>query len=136
MMRGEMRQAITFQEQAVAIFRESGDSLEAADVLMDLGTALLEDDLDRASAILEEALSLNQKSDFTEGVGDVLSALGEVARMQGHLENARQFYERSLQNTRDAHKPDISRRLVCLGKLTWPRRNMSRLTTDLARRYR
>ena len=94
---GDLGRAETWGQQALALYREMGESLGIADILNLLGNVAREgSQLDRAADLYEESRALYQAFGDTIGVAAVLNNLGTMARYQGALGRAATLHEESL----------------------------------------
>ncbi len=97
---GDYPRARSLLELALALRRELADPLGLARTLYSLGTILLvqlgAENLDRARALLDEGLSLAREIGDRSLLAIILNNLGELARLRGEYDRARELYEQSL----------------------------------------
>jgi predicted ATPase len=87
-------------EKALAIYRELEDDNGVAGCLTTAGAIAVGDDLDRATALFEEALTLFELAGNPKGSVVARSNLGGVAIRRGDLARARTLYEQVLEVAR------------------------------------
>jgi tetratricopeptide (TPR) repeat protein len=94
---GGIRRAIEYEEEALAIARESGDDRTVARELGNLGLAYADlGETRRAIELYEETLLLAQKIDDRRGAGATLGNLGVAYAALGETRRAIEFYEQAL----------------------------------------
>jgi predicted ATPase/DNA-binding CsgD family transcriptional regulator len=81
--------------RALGITRELGDKPLEAWILTYIGYTLLNTP-DEAFTAVEESLALFRKLDHKPGIAEALTVIGEIARLSGDKERAKQAYEESL----------------------------------------
>jgi tetratricopeptide (TPR) repeat protein len=88
--RGDIERATQLLEEALTMYRETGDQALIASVLTHLGfTFLLQGDLERATAATEEAAAMLREQKHLSYVAYALINLGWIARHRGDSEWAR-----------------------------------------------
>lgn len=119
MWQNDHKEAWTFFEQSLALYREQNDKGNIAQVLFRLGISLEDQgDYVRAIQTVEESLNLRQQIGDKSGVSYSLHLLGEIARDQGNYSRARQFLEKSLALSRElADKWEIGLNLGTLAEI-------------------
>jgi tetratricopeptide (TPR) repeat protein len=97
-----VKEAITHYENAISIARETGDDFDLASHLQNLGTTLLSEskDLPRAERLLHEALAAAERSQNADVVLGCFSALGNLHRAVGSLNEAARLYAGALEAAR------------------------------------
>jgi predicted ATPase/DNA-binding XRE family transcriptional regulator len=91
---GDNTRAIAFWEQALALWRRLGDSVQIANALGSIGVASRNlGDLDRSRAVVEEALKLYRAAGVASGIASALLALGDIAFDQGDNERTKALVE-------------------------------------------
>jgi len=98
MYQGDYPAARELQEQALAIYRRSGDRLGIARALTNLGMLLAEEqaDLPAAKGLFEESLAMAREIGDQQRISTALTNLGLVAYLQGHHSAAQALYEEAL----------------------------------------
>jgi predicted ATPase/class 3 adenylate cyclase len=93
---------LRFAEEALAIYRELGESREIAAAVADLGWAQLQvGRLDLARTNLEEARELNTRLGNRRPVADSVNGLGMLALLEDRLADARVLFEDALKTFDD-----------------------------------
>jgi DNA-binding SARP family transcriptional activator/predicted ATPase len=114
---GEYQPAQQLLNDAMKAFRQIGDPSMTAHVLSYLArTYLVLGEYREAEKLLREGLDLTRAMDYRFGAGLTLDALGQIASMQEHLEEAAGFFSESARLFRDmgdSHR--LSRTLNHLG---------------------
>ncbi|HTD35659.1 MAG TPA: helix-turn-helix domain-containing protein [Candidatus Elarobacter sp.] len=89
-------------ERAVRAYRELGDRRSLAMALMTLGGSLREGPgwLERAEAVVDEALAIAQSTCFFRLVPSLLAAAADLKRVRGDLDGARALLEQALARAR------------------------------------
>ncbi|MBI3941721.1 MAG: tetratricopeptide repeat protein [Chloroflexi bacterium] len=91
-------EAEKLQEQALALYRQIGASLGAANALHDLGRlALQQDRYGEAEKRLEQALALYRQIGASPGEANTLRELGQLASLQHRYRAAQSYLEEALQ---------------------------------------
>ncbi len=91
-----------FAQEAVAIYRDLGDSPGIAVALQELGWAQLQlGHLDEARTNLDEAKKLSIGLRDQQKAGECLNGLGMLALLQGQLQQARSLFEEALEAFKD-----------------------------------
>jgi non-specific serine/threonine protein kinase len=97
---GDYARARSLLEEAESLRRPLNDPNLARTLYM-LGIVLLAqggtENLDRAQVLNEESLSLARERRYDELIANLLTNLGELARMRGDYASARSLYEQSLE---------------------------------------
>jgi predicted ATPase/class 3 adenylate cyclase len=94
---GDYATAQSAYEEALAIYRESGDEHQVADAVYNLATVLpLRGDIGSALPLLEEAVQLHEKLGNTEMALGMKANAGYLMMMQGDLARARPLLEEGL----------------------------------------
>ena len=116
-----------YQQESLEIWRELGDEVRVASCLSDLGKeAYLRGEYADAQLKFAEALELSERAADAEqnpgvvvrlvaAMGQALSGLGALAFHQGHLDEATEYYEKSMSRFHDIG--DLRRRTLVLGNL-------------------
>jgi non-specific serine/threonine protein kinase len=109
---GRIAQFAGDSEQAVKLYEAASDLMRQHHVprlmvtLSNLGLALLQiDNMDRASAVLDEALELAEQHGLAWHRAQILGAQGSVALARGDLPAARRILQRAVQLNGDAGDP-------------------------------
>ena len=101
--RGERAQSGRCHEEALALYREIGDSFGTGASLMNLGVFWREEgDLPRARRLMEEAASVHRTSGDVSAIAHTLGQLGLLALAEGDLERAAGLCEEGLALAREA----------------------------------
>ncbi len=92
-----------YDEKALALFRELGDAHETAWGLVQLAAQWIGEKggYKAAGATCREGLALLREMDDRAGVAQALNVLGELARIDGHDDLARGYYEEALTMARE-----------------------------------
>ncbi len=99
---GEYRQALEYLNDALALLRQIGDPSFKVHVLSYLGREMqMLGEYGKAERLLQEGLGLTRGSEYRFGAGLTLDALGTVAYVQGHYEEARTLFAESADLFRD-----------------------------------
>jgi predicted ATPase/class 3 adenylate cyclase len=99
---GDRATAGAAAEEALSIFRESGDVASAVDCLNSLGVAgIMSGDLGKARRCLEEAEQLARASDDTFRLSVIVSNLGNIHLYEGAYEAAQGLFEESVDLARE-----------------------------------
>jgi predicted ATPase/class 3 adenylate cyclase len=94
---GDMETTFTKLAEGMAIGRELGDAAIIARFAQADGyMAFMIDDLDRARPLLEEALALAERGNDRMEIVTANHTVGQVARLQGRYEDAREHYSRAI----------------------------------------
>jgi tetratricopeptide (TPR) repeat protein len=94
---GDLVRASELFEEGLALYRELGDEVGIAIVLVELGqVARAQGDHDRATALSEEGLALGRKLGERAVTAIALNTLGHVERWRGDAEGAIARYEEGL----------------------------------------
>jgi predicted ATPase/transcriptional regulator with XRE-family HTH domain len=94
---GDATTMICWCEKSLALNQETGNRAMEGYALHNLGVAAwLQHDLPRAEALLTSSVALFREMDWPEGVAEVLTSVGRLARTQGHIERARDAFVESL----------------------------------------
>jgi predicted ATPase len=81
-------------EQAIALWRQTGDRISLTSTLGILGFTLLSNgDLELAETLLEEAYTLNQQTTGKNGLEFVLTGKSQLCLLRGEYEQARAFLQ-------------------------------------------
>jgi tetratricopeptide (TPR) repeat protein len=117
--RGEYARARSQFEEAVAMWREVGNTHGTALALNNLGlVAFGQGDNVGARSLYEESLAIRRELGDKGGIASSLHGLGEVARVQGSYADALSLYKESLVIRRElGDKMGIVWALVGLGEL-------------------
>jgi predicted ATPase/DNA-binding CsgD family transcriptional regulator len=118
---GDYDRAITLLEEGVALFKELGDSDEAAISLAYLGmTAVRQADTKRVFALREEADALRQEPALgRQALAELLFFLAAASSNEGDHRQAMAFFEESLAVFRDLEDArGISRCLISFGMVS------------------
>jgi predicted ATPase len=95
--RGERGQSVRCHEEALALYREIGDSFGTGASLMNVGVFWREEgDLPRARRFMEEAASMQRASGDVSATAHTLGQLGLLALAEGDLERAARLCEEGL----------------------------------------
>jgi predicted ATPase len=98
---GDLARAAELLEESLVLYRELGDGVGAAGVLVELGqVARAQGDHDRAAALSEEGLALSRELGERRAAAIALNTLGHVERCRGDTEGAIAHYEQSLAHFR------------------------------------
>ena len=98
----ELEWAMALFEESVALFRELGDRIGIARVLLNQGRILyVQGDYEHARRLEEESLIHFQELGDRAGVGVVLLSLGDVALDQGDLDAARTYFNRARRDSQE-----------------------------------
>ena len=104
---GDHPRARALLEESLCLRRELAVPLDLIRTLGMLGVVLSAqagaDNLDRARACFEESLPLARRIGDVTMIAHSLNALGEIARMLGHLGDAQEFYTRALEVSRGSY---------------------------------
>jgi predicted ATPase len=96
-LRGDLTRALALLEQALALARETGDSICISFACQQLGLAAqLTGDLERARSLLDESLVLMRKMNNQLGIAMHTHFSGRLALQQGELDQARLSWEEGL----------------------------------------
>lgn len=96
-IQGDYSAARAFFEEAVALFRQLGDTPTVAGILSNLGNiAKSLGEYGRARALQEESLAIRRELGDRQGIANSLANLGNVAHAQGDYVSARKLYEESM----------------------------------------
>jgi tetratricopeptide (TPR) repeat protein len=94
---GDLARAAELLEESLDLYRELGDEVGVATVLVELGqVARAQGDHDRAAALSEEGLALSREFGERRVAAIALNTLGHVERHRGDKEGAIARYEQSL----------------------------------------
>ncbi len=94
---GAFDEARALWEEALVIFREVGDTSEAARCLAELGSVCVAtNELDRAIALYEEAAEIFRVAGNDSRFAMTLSNLGAIASMNGDLAQSASFIEQAI----------------------------------------
>jgi predicted ATPase/DNA-binding CsgD family transcriptional regulator len=115
--RGDHEHGKLVHREALALSREVGDRINHAWALVLLGWHLsaYPDRYGEGIALCEEGLALFRELDHKPGIAWALNALGELARLDGDYERAKQVYEECLAISREMG--DRQREALMLGCL-------------------
>jgi len=103
---GDVRVSRQAFEEALMLYRELDEPLNAAACLNQLADIALEqDDVDAARRLVEESVALRRRSDSPGGLARALSTLGEIALVEGDLIRAAEFFMETVELLR-AGVPD------------------------------
>jgi tetratricopeptide (TPR) repeat protein len=110
-------EATALHEQALALYRASGDAWGEAAALNNLGVVrMFVGDFQRSTELHERALLLRRCINDDRGVASSLGNLGNVARLQGDAENAWRLHNEALTIRRFLNdRWGVAGSLVCLG---------------------
>ena len=123
---GELATAKAWWEEALALYRETGEAPEIGRCLGELGSvALGEGDIEGAQALYEESVELFERENVPQRLAIVLANLGAIATMRGELDVAAAYAERAAEIQRDLGDRDglsitshnYARILASLGRL-------------------
>ena len=123
---GELATAKAWWEEALALYRETGEAPEIGRCLGELGSvALGEGDIEGAQALYEESVELFERENVPQRLAIVLANLGAIATMRGELDVAAAYAERAAGIQRDLGDRDglsitshnYARILTSLGRL-------------------
>ncbi|MCA9862693.1 MAG: tetratricopeptide repeat protein, partial [Thermomicrobiales bacterium] len=103
--RGDIAQAVTVHEQALAVWRELGSRDQLADGLFLYGLALMYAGDQLARQVLVECLQLARTLPQPHWLGGTLWALGRTLRYRGELAAARESLEEALQRAEAIGNP-------------------------------
>ncbi|MEZ4561940.1 MAG: tetratricopeptide repeat protein [Thermomicrobiales bacterium] len=103
--RGDIAQAVTIHEQALAVWRELGSRDQLADGLFLYGLALMYAGDQLARQVLVECLQLARTLPQPHWLGGTLWALGRTLRYRGELAAARESLEEALQRAEAIGNP-------------------------------
>lgn len=101
----DLDQSQDLAQQALGIFRKTGDLIDAAEALVNL--ALCEMDPLHKRRLYQEALVIYQSIGDTEGIAFVLFWISEVANQEAEWDRAIQEAEESLAYYQRVHNPDM-----------------------------
>ena len=94
---GDLDRSVALLEEGLDLYRELGDEVGVAIVLVELGQAVrAQGDRDRAEALSEEGLALSRKLGERNAVAIALNTLGHIGRQRGDLAGATARHEESL----------------------------------------
>ncbi|MDQ4125836.1 MAG: tetratricopeptide repeat protein, partial [Actinomycetota bacterium] len=115
---GEYKRAAELVEQAIALYRETGDEGALSRALKQRGVVASErGDRETARSFYTQSLEIKQKIGDRRGIAEAQNNLGVLARLEGDLEGAIARYEDALGYFRDAgDKKAIARILMNLGE--------------------
>jgi predicted ATPase/class 3 adenylate cyclase len=100
--------AIPLLEEALALFRESGQGREASFALSELGfIALIQGDRKRAQQLCEEALSLARELEDPRAMSAALNNLGEVCSAMDEHEQALACHDEAVALRRRLGNPEL-----------------------------
>jgi non-specific serine/threonine protein kinase len=102
---GDITQAVTIHEQALAVWRKLGSRDQLADSLFLYGMALMYAGDPLARPVLAESLQLARMLPQPRWLGGTLWALGRTLRYHGELKAAREAIEESLQRAEAVGNP-------------------------------
>jgi DNA-binding SARP family transcriptional activator/tetratricopeptide (TPR) repeat protein len=106
LLRGSGRERVEVQSVALAAAHQLGDLQARAEALRGLGAAYLgQDDHDKATNRLHEALDLMRQIGDVRGEASTLGLLGMIARERFEFDKAMEYYERGLVLMRQAGAP-------------------------------
>ena len=91
----DLNKAHDLLKQALEISRESGDKLQIAWALIFLGYAMHKEP-HAALPIVEEGMTLFRELNHLPGIAQTLNVIGEITRVNGYDERAKQVYEECL----------------------------------------
>jgi tetratricopeptide (TPR) repeat protein len=124
---GQIPQAIDLYQQALAIFRETGNRASEGAVLGNLGACYYElGQLPQAIDLYEQALTVSRETGSRANEGSILSGLGICCRQLGQLPRAIDLCEQALAiarqtGKRESEATDLGNLGICyrdLGQLT------------------
>ena len=115
----QTEEALVACEDALALYRESGDDAGVARALSQLGyVRQVRGETEEAALALEEALVVFRRQGDLERISFTLVGLGALAHLGGKLEDARARYEESLEIGRRLGDPNATATaLVNLGEV-------------------
>jgi predicted ATPase len=93
---GDREGGIAFYEQSLAEFRALGDELRAAISLYRVAHNRANDEPERARQIVGESLEFFRRAGFAKGEAQCLALLGDLELQSGALEQALDFFDRSM----------------------------------------
>ena len=100
---GDLKRARRLNAEAVSIFRELGDNYLTCSSLSWLAFVLMRSDaLDEATPLAEEALSLAERLQDADELGEYYALLGWLMRLRGETNEAIRLHELSLEQARAA----------------------------------
>ena len=115
---GEYKRAAAFVDQAIALYRETGDEQALSRALKQRGIVASDrGDRDTARSFYLQSLEIKQKIGDRRGIAEAQNNLGVLARLEGDLQEAIANYEQALGCFRDSgDKKAIARVLMNLGE--------------------
>ena len=132
--RGDTVSAWASFTEALVLLRALGQTSLVSTVLNSMGeVAIIEEDPDRAEALLAEALALDQ--DFEE-TGWTLNHLGHAAQLRGQFERAADLYQQSLASFGEDYISGLVETYQCLGECALGRGQISEAVSWLAQSLR
>jgi tetratricopeptide (TPR) repeat protein len=97
-IRGDIKGAMALGRESSAIAREIGDDAMAArSIQMEGYGAFMMGDLDTARPLLDEVLERSIRTGDRFGIGGAHHTVGQVARLQGRLDDAADHYRQAIQ---------------------------------------
>jgi len=103
-------------QRALDVSRALGDKCQAAWALVLIGLTTL-DEPDQANRLAEEGLALFREMDDRSGMATAFNGLGEIARVNGHDEQARRNYEAAVVVAEQTG--NIRRKYISLANLSY-----------------
>ncbi len=119
---GDVAHAAHFHEEALALWRRTGDRIGQARSLENIGLIELHDrgNALRARASLEAALAFYRQEGDQQGIASVLANLGDAALAEEHFAEAAALYDDALIHARPlGNTRDIAAHLTSLGALAF-----------------
>jgi predicted ATPase/Tfp pilus assembly protein PilF len=101
-LRGDYREALSYAEEALAIYRTLADKRQIAFVLTTLGQQYsAQGDFTKAITLLDEALTIGREVRDKWNIANTLSALGVIAGKQRDIAKLKAYLEESLSLRRE-----------------------------------
>jgi predicted ATPase len=115
---GEYKRAVSFADQAIALYGETGDDHALSRALKQRGVIASErGDKETARSFYVRSLEIKQRIGDRRGIAEAQNNLGVLARLEGDLDGAIERYGSALEYFRDAgDQKAIARILMNLGE--------------------
>ncbi|MFG3344255.1 BTAD domain-containing putative transcriptional regulator [Streptomyces sp. NPDC048018] len=115
--RGDSAEAVALTDRALALTRELGAREDSADLLVNRGDQHLARDPGQARADYAEAAALARAGGSTAGLGAALRGLGDLALLDGDLDEARRLYTEALERIDPHWVKSLGNRVCALAGL-------------------
>ncbi|MFB7862767.1 BTAD domain-containing putative transcriptional regulator [Streptomyces sp. NPDC056069] len=115
--RGDSTEAVALTDRALALTGELGAREDSADLLVNRGDLHVARDPDQARADYAEAAALARAGGSSAGLGAALRGLGDLALLDGHLDEARRLYTEALEGIDPHWVKSLGNRVCALAGL-------------------